>query len=112
MTKTRKQDKIKIYKIGKEYYMAIQVKSPIKAMIAASSLENATEKIDFYTEGLMESCTQIKTAWQSETVDKETYVKDLEDSISNLNTLIAALKKLNSETSNYAQQLAKTSQRV
>lgn len=55
-------------------------------------------------EDLSVAVGRIRNSWQSDTVDKETYLKTIETNLSKIGTLCAALKALSNNLIVYANQ--------
>jgi len=55
-------------------------------------------------EELNSFCYQISSAWQSDTVDKETYLKTLQENLVKIETLVHALTALSNNLNAYAER--------
>ena len=89
----------------------IEIKDVEKLMTQASQVEAVTKVVQTLKEELLSNCNQVSGAWQSETVDKESYLKDLTENIEKLSTLAQALTTLGNRLQTYAQEQHTTSQR-
>lgn len=70
----------------------------------AGNIAQIGQNILRVNEELSGYCSQISNAWQSDTVDKESYLKVLQDNLVKIETLVAALRALSNNLTAYAQR--------
>lgn len=80
------------------------VKDPQALLDQAGNVAQIAQNILRVQEELNGYCNQISNAWQSDTVDKESYLKVLQSNLAKVETLTAALRALSNNLTAYAQQ--------
>lgn len=79
--------------------------SDLQALLEqAGNVAQLGQNILRVNEELSGYCSQISNAWQSDTVDKESYLKVLQDNLVKIETLVAALRALSNNLTAYAQR--------
>ena len=81
-----------------------KVKDPQALLDQAGNIAQMGQNILRINEELAGYCNQISNAWQSDTVDKESYLKVLQQNLAKVETLVAALRALSNNLSAYAQR--------
>lgn len=82
----------------------------INALISqAENLFQFSQNILRSVEDLQGISGQISVAWQSDTVDKESYLKAINESLTKATTLAEAVRQLSVKLNNYAQKQLTTS---
>lgn len=81
-----------------------KVKDPQSLLDQAGNVAQIAQNILRVNEELSAYCNQISAAWQSDTADKESYLKVLQENLVKIETLCAALKALSNNLTAYAQQ--------
>lgn len=81
-----------------------KVKDPQALLDQAGNIAQIGQNILRVNEELAGYCNQISNAWQSDTVDKESYLKVLQQNLAKVETLVAALRALSNNLSAYAQR--------
>lgn len=82
----------------------INVKDPNALLEQAGNLGQLAQNILRVQEDLNGYCQQISNAWQSDTVDKESYLKTLQTNLTKMSTLVSALRALSNNLTSYAQK--------
>ena len=91
--------------------MVIDIKEPDQVLSLAGDLAQYANNVLQVTEDLNASSTQISNAWASDTIDKDSYLKELNANITKLITLTEALSKLSNTLTVYAsKQIKNTSE--
>ena len=80
------------------------VKDPQLLLEQAGNVYQLGQNILRIKEEINGYCQQIGNAWQSDTVDKESYLKNLQVNLSKMETLVAALRSLSNNLTAYAQR--------
>lgn len=80
------------------------VKDPQALLEQAGNVAQLGQNILRVKEELTGYCSQISGAWQSDTVDKESYLKVLQENLVKVETLVAALRALSNNLTAYAQR--------
>jgi len=81
-----------------------KVKDPQALLDQAGNIAQINQNILRVKEELVGYCTQISSAWQSDTVDKESYLKILQENLAKVETLCAAVRALSNNLTAYAQR--------
>lgn len=74
----------------------------------AGNLEQANQNILRAQEQLSDCCSQISSAWQSNTEDKSSYLSTLQKNLEKLFTLTSAIHSLSGKLTSFAQQSINT----
>lgn len=74
----------------------------------AGNLYQSSQNILRVQESLTGCCQRISSAWQSDTVDKESYLKVLQENLQKMETLAAAITSLGSNLTEFAQNAIAT----
>lgn len=74
----------------------------------AGDLDQVNNNIRAAKENISSCCDQISGAWQSDTVDKDSYLKTIRDNIQKLDTLNSAIKSLGASLRDFATQAINT----
>lgn len=78
----------------------------------AGNLYQSSQNILRVKEGLTGCCQRISSAWQSDTVDKESYLKVLQENLQKMDTLSSAIATLASNLTEFAQNSIATANNV
>ena len=89
----------------------IDIRNAQKLIIQAGRVRTTTASIEKLREELTAELQKVTSAWRSETVDKESYVKELKENIEKLTTLGTALTGLAPKLIEYAYDQIRTSNR-
>lgn len=86
----------------------IHINNPQALIEQASNVAQLSNNIARVQEDLLVLCQQISKAWQSNTVDKETYLSSLNKSLKKVEGLTLALSALSKNLQAYAQNQINT----
>lgn len=74
----------------------------------AGNLQQLSQNILRVKEDLNGCCGRISSAWQSDTVDKESYLRVLQENLQKVETLAAAIESLGRNLTDFAQNAIAT----
>ena len=84
--------------------MNIQINDVDALLEQAGDLSQLSSNISNVQGDLLAASTKISNAWASDTVDKETYLKSLNENLGKIATLTTALDGLSKSLTTYAEQ--------
>ncbi len=70
----------------------------------AQNLSQINQNILRVKENLSECCQQIGSSWQSDTADKDSYLKGIQDDLQKIETLTSAIFSLSNHLTAFAQR--------
>ena len=85
-----------------------QINDPNALIQQAGNLAQISQNVRRVQEELDACCGRISSAWQSDTVDKESYLKGLQENTRKMQVLSEALTSLSNNLTNFAQQAIRT----
>ena len=74
----------------------------------AQAIAQLNQNVLRVQEELTASCAEIRNAWQSDTVDKESYLQGIEKNMQKIGNLTSALFKLSNHLTAFAQKSIQT----
>lgn len=80
----------------------IYIKDAQSLISQVTNVSQIIENISKTKESLTDISNEISSAWASDTVDKDSYLKKLNDNLVKMNTLILSMKSLSVQLQNYA----------
>ena len=81
-----------------------EIRDPQRLLSDANEIKQLINNIMRTQEELSQYCSEIRGAWTSDTVDKESYLAGIEKNLQNIGTLVSALSGLGDYLISYAQQ--------
>jgi len=85
-----------------------EIKDAPLLLSQAGDLAQVNQNILRISEQLGDYCNQISNAWQSDTVDKTSYLGNLEKNVQTINQLCRAINELSNKLTDFAQQSIRT----
>ena len=81
-----------------------EIQDAQRLLAESGELEQLNQNILRVQEQLAECSSQVRGAWQSDTVDKESYLGNLDKNLQKIFTLSGALRSLSSKLNSFAEQ--------
>ncbi len=93
----------------KDYYEHINVKNVDMLLAQIDNISKINDRINECCSNLDNKFKKIESYWNSDTVDKDSYIGEAQKNTNSLVNLISAVKQLNQALNTYAQRLKNAS---